>query len=59
MLTQTAIQNGSFKNPLAQVRNRPPQESGARAGTIELMGAVMPFARNAEIYGENEPADYL
>jgi CRP/FNR family transcriptional regulator, nitrogen fixation regulation protein len=23
------------------------------------MGAPMPFARNAEIYGENEPADYL
>ena len=27
--------------------------------SIELMGAVMPFARNAEIYGENEPAEYL
>jgi CRP-like cAMP-binding protein len=24
-----------------------------------MMGAPMPFARNAEIYGENEPADYL
>jgi len=23
------------------------------------MGAPMPFARNAEIYGENEPAEYL
>jgi len=23
------------------------------------MGTVMPFARNAEIYGENEPAEYL
>ena len=28
-------------------------------GNIELMGAPMSFARNAEIYGENEPADYL
>jgi CRP/FNR family transcriptional regulator, nitrogen fixation regulation protein len=28
-------------------------------GALEVMGAVMPFARNAEIYGENEPADYL
>jgi CRP/FNR family transcriptional regulator, nitrogen fixation regulation protein len=27
--------------------------------SIEMMGAPMPFARNAEIYGENEPADYL
>jgi CRP/FNR family transcriptional regulator, nitrogen fixation regulation protein len=29
------------------------------AGPIELMGARMTFARNAEIYGEAEPADYL
>jgi CRP-like cAMP-binding protein len=28
-------------------------------GTIELMGGCMSFAANAEIYGENEPADYL
>jgi CRP/FNR family nitrogen fixation transcriptional regulator len=34
-------------------RNRIPED------IIELMGSVMPFARNAEIYGENEPADYL
>src|SRR5262249_2015849 len=31
----------------------------ALAGPIEMMGASMSFARNAEIYGENEPADYL
>ena len=29
------------------------------SGPIELMGAVMPFGRNAEIFGENEPADYF
>src|SRR5690348_2357134 len=29
------------------------------AGTMEMMGAPMSFARNTEIYGENEPADYL
>jgi CRP-like cAMP-binding protein len=28
-------------------------------GNIDLMGASMSFARNAEIYGEGEPADYL
>jgi CRP/FNR family nitrogen fixation transcriptional regulator len=28
-------------------------------GSMELMGAPMAFARNAEIYGEGEPADYL
>jgi CRP/FNR family nitrogen fixation transcriptional regulator len=27
--------------------------------SIDLMGAPMSFARNAEIYGEAEPADYL
>ena len=27
--------------------------------SVELMGATMPFARNAEIYGEGEPAEYL
>jgi CRP-like cAMP-binding protein len=26
---------------------------------MELMGAPMPFSRNAEIYGEGEPADYV
>lgn len=30
-----------------------------QAEPIELIGAVMPFARNEEIYGENEPAHYL
>jgi CRP-like cAMP-binding protein len=28
-------------------------------GSLDLMGALMPFARNVEIYGEDEPADYL
>ncbi len=27
--------------------------------SIDLMGAAMPFGRNAEIYGENEPAEYV
>ena len=29
------------------------------AGPLGLMGAVMKFARNAEIYGEDEPAEFL
>jgi len=33
--------------------------SGSIPGSIELMGVAMPFARNSEIYGENEPADYF
>jgi CRP/FNR family transcriptional regulator, nitrogen fixation regulation protein len=38
---------------------RPALASHDLVGTMELMGAPMSFSRNAEIYGENEPADYL
>jgi CRP-like cAMP-binding protein len=55
MLRQTAYHPGSFK----QAANPPPVHSGGSAGAIELMGAPMPFARNAEIYEEGEPAEYL
>ena len=60
MLNQTMVNPGSmrqpaprFRAPLPIVRPQPSTNS------IELMGAPMPFARNAEIYGENEPAEYL
>ena len=43
----------------ASGRPLPPITSHALSGSIELMGASMPFGRNEEIYGENEPADYL
>ena len=61
MLTQTAIpavRSGSFKRPAMQV---PPPAAAHHAlgGPVDLMGAPMSFARNAEIYGEGEPADYL
>jgi CRP/FNR family transcriptional regulator, nitrogen fixation regulation protein len=59
MLTQTAIRNGSFKQPRAQSPGAPPAVAATQAGTIELIGACMSFAANSEIYGENEPADYL
>jgi len=58
MLTQTAIRNVSLRQSATQPRHTPLAD-GTRAGTIELMGACMSFPRNAEIYGENEPADYL
>jgi CRP-like cAMP-binding protein len=49
-LRQPAV---SFKAPAPRIQ---PQ---ANTNAIELMGAPMAFARNAEIYGENEPAEYL
>ena len=58
MLTQTAIRNVSQRQ-LPAARRAPLASTAMQAGTIELMGACMSFAANAEIYGENEPADYL
>ena len=59
MPTQTAIRNGSFTQPRAQSPGAPLAVGARQAGTIELMGACMSFPANSEIYGENEPADYL
>jgi CRP-like cAMP-binding protein len=60
MLMQTAVQavssDRSVRLPArAGSGVRPPQAGGV----IEMMGAPMPFARNSEIYGEGEPAEYL
>ncbi len=54
MLTQGANTTLSLKQPAFRM---PGHEE--RSGSIELMGALMPFTRNSEIFGENEPADYL
>jgi CRP/FNR family transcriptional regulator, nitrogen fixation regulation protein len=43
-----------YPRPVAPVRPKP-----ACSGPLGLMGAVMRFARNAEIYGEDEPAEFL
>jgi hypothetical protein len=68
MLTQTAIRSDAFH------RSVPPTRNVALAATkvfdgaserkplgqsIYLMGAAMSYPRNAEIYGENELAEYL
>jgi CRP/FNR family nitrogen fixation transcriptional regulator len=60
MLTQTMISRDSPRHPAGRT-GRPvsPVSSHKISNSIELMGAPMPFARNAEIYGENEPAEYL
>jgi CRP-like cAMP-binding protein len=56
MLTQTANRS-SFRQPAKT--GAAPVPGYELSGTIEWMGAAMTFPRNAEIYGENEPADYL
>ena len=53
MLNQSALQT---LNPRQNLR---PVSAHDLAGSIEMMGAPMAFARNSEIYGEDEAADYL
>jgi len=57
MLAQTATPSCSSRQ--TPIRTVPPAGSHALEGSIELSGAPMSFCRNAEIYGEGEPADYL
>jgi CRP-like cAMP-binding protein len=60
---RTAIRADAFRRPVPS-----PAASHALDGATErdplgqsmrLMGAVMSFPRNTEIFGENEPADYV
>jgi len=51
MLTQATI-----RRPPSSVQNAP--SAPAPAG-IDMIGAVMPFARNTEIYGESDRVEYL
>jgi CRP/FNR family nitrogen fixation transcriptional regulator len=49
----TVTPNLSKNTPFA------PRTISNSADSFEMIGASMSFARNAEIYGENEPAEYL
>jgi CRP-like cAMP-binding protein len=60
MLMRTALhQNSSRHAVTARGGNGLPPGAHAHGSSLDLMGAPMPFARNVEIYGENETADYL
>ena len=61
MLTQTTINRGSLPQPANHAARPVPAvvSSSLRGSAIDAMGAPMPYGRNAEIYGENEPAEYL
>jgi CRP/FNR family nitrogen fixation transcriptional regulator len=60
MLIETAYQNG-FPTHLLHGPDRRDRSPGSRTPTnaIELMGSPISFVRNAEIYGEKEPADCI
>jgi CRP/FNR family transcriptional regulator, nitrogen fixation regulation protein len=61
MLTQTMISRSSSPQPANRgARPVPLVVSSSLGGrTLGAMGAPMPYGRNSEIYGENEPAEYL
>lgn len=54
MLAAATVKASIHAHPSAAVRSGPLPE-----GPLGLMGAPMRFARNSEIYGEDEPAEYL
>src|SRR5512146_2794944 len=60
MLSHTMISRTSTRQSTDRAaRPAAVVHSVSLGSSIEMMGAPMPFVRNAEIYGENEPADYL
>jgi CRP/FNR family transcriptional regulator, nitrogen fixation regulation protein len=66
MLTQQATPVRPSSISPAAIRQMPPASTPSRgiersplAQAMQMMGAVMSFPRNSEIFGENEPADYV
>src|SRR5271157_5654130 len=55
---RTAIRSASIRQ-MPQAPVQPAAERNALAQSMQLMGAVMSFLRNNEIFGENEPAEYI
>jgi hypothetical protein len=49
----------SSRQQAARIACLVPMNTVRFSGSIETMGVSMSFARNLEIYGENELADYL
>ena len=59
MLTQNAIRTGFARRAVNNTPTRAHITDCSLSDSINLMGATVPYNRNAEIYGENEPADYV
>jgi CRP/FNR family nitrogen fixation transcriptional regulator len=63
MLPQSAVRTSIRTDSIRQMPKAPSQPVGAEqnalAQSMQMMGAVMSFPRNSEIFGENEPADYV
>jgi CRP-like cAMP-binding protein len=69
MLTQAAIRSDAFRvvphsrpvppAPRSTGRHGQGSETNLLDESLQFMGATMAYPRNAEIFGENEPADYV
>ena len=67
MHTQTTIRTDVTRRPTLPTRHaavtgqapRSEIDADALSQSMQLMGAMMAYPRNSEIFGENEPADYL
>jgi CRP-like cAMP-binding protein len=67
MLSQSAVRTDAIRLAAIKARGVWPitqhafdaDEANPLAQHIKLMGATMSYPRNAEIFGENEPAEYL
>ncbi len=60
MLTQTSLSpHRSTAFQVTRSSSRPSAAAQTLLDQIDFMGSPMTFARNAEIYGEKEPADYV
>jgi CRP/FNR family nitrogen fixation transcriptional regulator len=58
-MTQMSTLGRSHLSGSLRLQNRPRVETRELGGAMECIGAPMLFRRQAEIYGEGEPADYL
>jgi CRP-like cAMP-binding protein len=59
MMSPGTLHQSRVISETGRFRQAPPASCHFLFDTIELTGAVMPFDRNSEVYGENEPADYV
>src|SRR3989304_9749608 len=60
MLMQNLVQRGNARHPPQGKAPHPTTATdSATFASVDPMGLPMPFSRNAEIYGEAEPADYV
>jgi CRP-like cAMP-binding protein len=58
-IAPSAIHANAVRSSSLPAHQRSYEASNSLEQQMQLMGAVMSYPRNTEIFGENEPADYL